>query len=186
MANVEQMIASVVTRFVNGARQAPWLQTQMRWLSELGRSAVLHWSPTSAMGHVCRVTPVGHPPCGMSAASPCINCRQMICLDHAFARSNGHLVCFGCVSRHLPGVRPQRAAPPPPPESSVDPAILAAAYKELGLDPSVSDDELSKAVLALRVQNHPDKFTHAVDKKRASARFKAISTAYETIQQARS
>ncbi|TKB63162.1 MAG: molecular chaperone DnaJ [Nitrospira sp.] len=54
-------------------------------------------------------------------------------------------------------------------------------YETLGVDRSVSDDDLKKAYRKLARQHHPDLHTGDQQKKTAEEKFKEINEAYETL-----
>lgn len=68
--------------------------------------------------------------------------------------------------------------------------VLSKAYQALGIDPSASDAEIKKAYRKLISENHPDKLIGQGMPEEmvqlATERSQEISTAYETIQKARS
>lgn len=180
-------------------QQAPWLQAQGRWVSELTGAALRRWGPVAASGALCQIAP-GSPngpgkACGLSAAGHCIGCQSATCCDHAFARNNGDVVCFACIStrvaggRRMPPPRPQPAPgpgpgpPPPQPPPRVDPAKLMAAHETLGMPEGSSFEAVTKAWKKLAAQNHPDRFQRPADKQRQEAVLKELNSAYELIKE---
>jgi len=75
------------------------------------------------------------------------------------------------------------SAPPPPP----GPTSLDAAYTELGLAPSASDEQVEQAFRRLISEYHPDRVANAAKEIRdlAEARARKINTAYEAIRRDR-
>jgi len=62
-----------------------------------------------------------------------------------------------------------------------------AAYRELGVEPDASDEDVERAYRRLISEYHPDKVAGAAKEIRelAETRARAINTAYESIQKLR-
>ena len=64
---------------------------------------------------------------------------------------------------------------------------VSNAYKVLGIDQSVTDEELKKAYRKMAVKHHPDKFNQSGEEqlKAAKEKFQKIQEAYEQIKKER-
>jgi molecular chaperone DnaJ len=55
------------------------------------------------------------------------------------------------------------------------------AYKELGLNPSASEDDIKSAFRKAAAKNHPDKFSDPNEKQKAEEKFKKLNTAQQVL-----
>jgi len=133
-------------------------------VSEWVRRFVLVAGPKLA-ARLIACDPCEYTGCGTRAfaASRCVRCKKMMCIDHCLLHHTGDGICLGCaqvypVNPHAPPDVPP--AGPSPARPAVDPALEAkfqAAVASLGLTPQATRDEVQKRVKELRFQFHPDR-----------------------------
>ena len=138
--------------------------------------------------------------CSGQATGRCAVCGRNVCLPHCAMSMDADLICAACCGyarQHAPRFeRPPEDVPPnawgpsgqnPPPQQppELDPRAVAEAYKALGVEPDVSDDDLKRRLRDLQVKHHPDRVKTAKAKANAEAKFKQIGAAYDLVMKAR-
>ena len=187
-----------VGRVVLDPNEQAVTQRLIEWVTRVQDKAPSKWhSPHVAA--TCDV--VGrNGSCPNRAEGRCAVCGRNVCLPHAAVSMDADLVCAACCSyarQHAPRFeRPPEDAPPnawapggqrPPPQQpqEIDPRAVAEAYRTLGVDPDVSQEDLDKRVKELRVKHHPDRVKTDKAKANAEAKFKKIGQAYDLVMKAR-
>ena len=163
----------------NGVHLRVWAELKP-WLANLGPAATRKWLPRVAADMPCEIDGVDCPNVALAA---CDVCHNPVCLSHSRIDQYGDAICYRCVNEAMKLVPPARRArvagepprqrprqdPPPPPKPGIDPAIVAAAWATLGLQPGASWQAVTAAHRKLSARNHPDKFRQKPARERAKA-----------------
>lgn len=177
-------------------------QRLIEWVTRVQAKAPGKWHPPHVVATCDVVGRAGA--CTNRAEGRCAVCGRNVCMPHAAISMDADLVCAACCSyarQHAPRFEhPPEDAPPrnpwedprasrqqqqPPPKEPIDPAELRAAYKTLGVDPDVSDDDLKRRLRELQVKFHPDRAKSPAAKAKAEERFKKVGLAHDLITKAR-
>lgn len=201
-------LGRIASTFVSGspnAHQFVW-GAIAPWVQELTRSATSLWLPHLVHGIPCEVisrdpaTRVGVP-CRGSAIAACGVCHAPCCLDHSFVSKAGAAICYPCAQyaaesrsakssgapagaapRASAGRAPRdppRSAPPPPP--AIDPALLTAARKKLGITRRSTPDQIRQAYRQQSFRYHADRNP---GNQEAARHFIEVQRAYDLIVRA--
>jgi hypothetical protein len=150
--------------------------------------------------------------CERFGVAACDVCHRPTCLEHGRIDMHGDIICYICVAdatqvvpplqrerarqqnepprqpgQHRYRARPEPHAPPPPgsappPRSKVDPRLVAAAMKKLGLKPGATWEDVKRAHRKRSAENHPDNKRGAKAKAEAEARFKEVQAAFDLLK----
>lgn len=193
--------ASFVQTAPQGVPERVWREVGP-WLSHLVAKSTAKWIPIISAGFECEVlypdrsSPTGWVGCSNQAVTVCDCCAHRTCLHHCRIDANGDAICFECVAearravsakpRHPPHGDPRR----PPAghqhaagKQQAPPAKMtrAQALKVFGLKSSADAEEVKSAYRKLALRWHPDRHQGEEAKRKATARFLQIQTAYDVL-----